>query len=237
MRILLAALLGATALASTALAQQQPQVTPSVIPQGQAAAKAGIAECDRLVAYLEETPEARRSVPLEQASGWRESLDSGSCQAALRRFTGEGSAAQQAEPGINATAASPSTLGTVTAPAQPGGTEPAQTGALPSPMQAIKVNDLEDKAVVNGRGETIGKVDEVRMGADNKVYLIVEHGGFLGLGEKKAALPADQVVMRGDRLVAETLTEEQIKAFPEFKESANFKEMAEDQTAEIRVQR
>jgi sporulation protein YlmC with PRC-barrel domain len=236
MRTLLV-VLGATALASTALAQQQPQVTPSVIPQGQAAAKAGIAECDRLVDYLEETPEARKTVPVDQASKWRESLDANSCHSALQRLTGEGSAAQQAEPGINATSQSPATLGAVTPPAQPGGAEPAQTGALPGQRQAVKVNDLEDKAVVNGRGEKIGEVDEVRMGADNKVYLIVEHGGFLGLGEKKAALPADQVVMRGDQLVADTLTDEQIKAFPEFKESANFKELAEDQTAEIRVQR
>jgi hypothetical protein len=126
MRIVPAALAGATLLASAAIAQQQPQVTPTIVPEGQAIAKAGIAECGRLVSYLEQTPSARQTVALEQAIRWRQGLDSHACHDAIRRLTGEGTAAQQSEPGIEASSMSPATL-------PPG--EPGQTGAVPSPQK------------------------------------------------------------------------------------------------------
>jgi hypothetical protein len=41
--------------------------------------------------------------------------------------------------------------------------------------------------------------------------------------------------MRGDRLLAENLTDEQIRSLPEFKESANFKVMDRNQTTSLRL--
>jgi stress response protein YsnF len=41
--------------------------------------------------------------------------------------------------------------------------------------------------------------------------------------------------MRGDRLIADSLTDEQIRALPEFKESASFKEMEDEQTTSLRL--
>ena len=63
------------------------------------------------------------------------------------------------------------------APARPAG-EPAQTGALPGEMRALKVSELEDMGVYNGRGEKLGEVEKMLMGADNKPYFLVSHGGF-----------------------------------------------------------
>jgi PRC-barrel domain len=120
------------------------------------------------------------------------------------------------------------------APARPAG-EPAQTGALPGEMRALKVSQLEDMGVYNGRGEKLGDVEKMLMGADNKPYFLVSHGGFLGLGSKQVAISSDQLALRGDRLVADALTDEQVRGFPEFKESANFKEMDDDQTTSVRA--
>jgi len=120
-------------------------------------------------------------------------------------------------------------------PAKPA-TEPQLTGALPSVTQTIDVGKLEDMALYNGAGQKMGDIDEVVLGPGNAFYLVVAHGGFLGLGEKKVALPIDQVAMRGDRLVAEGLTDEQIKALPAYDDNdTKFKETEEGQTAPVRV--
>ena len=139
---------------------------------------------------------------------------------------------------LNSGQAGPGTTGAEAggsaAPARPAG-EPVQTGALPGDMRVLKVSELEDMAVYNGRGEKLGEVETVLMGADNKPYFLVSHGGFLGLGSKQVAISSDQLALRGDRLVAGALTDEQVRGFPEFKESANFKEMDGDQKMSVRT--
>jgi hypothetical protein len=344
MRTLLAALTGLTSLATLAAAQPL-QTTPDTVPAGQANAKAGIAECDRLVAYLEEVPGARESVSLEQARAWRRSLDAGACQSSFHRLTGEAAPGRAAaggavtaaeatagqvvvqqpqptvtvrqkqpevivripppvitvqqpqpeiivrvpEPDVNVAmprpdveVKTPQAQVQVVPPAAPEGpaqgqsgvriertgepkiiyqpaegpplvryegaaaapaggaraaAEPAQTSALPTEIRAVAVDDLEEMPVFNGRGEKLGEIDEVLRGADGAAYLLISHGGFLGLGEKKVALPSDQFVFRGDRLTAESLTDEQIKALPEFKESRNFTRMKGEEAAQLRALR
>ncbi len=408
---LLAALMGSTAFIGAALAQQQPQVTPNVAPQGTVDAKAAIAECDRLIAYLEQARPENPGVTPEQVRIWQRASEFQPCQDNLRRLTENASATsgsptaatstpadpqktaapppqqnsqegggpvpqvvvQQAQPHVTVRQPQPEIIvrqaapeitvqqpqpeiivrmpppdvnvsmvqpdvqvsipqpriqvvppqaqvqpqiqsagqqpnvryertgepqivyrpaegqpqvrfeaaGTSTAqasglpgaqpnrqaapdsqPAQPAGMSPqgaqaqlnsdqrghgaagaasanagpSQTGALPSAgLQAVKASDLTDRPLYNARGEKMGEVDKVLIGADNKAYLVVGHGGFLGLGQKQVALSTDQVAMRGDRLVAENLTDEQIRSLPEFKESANFKAMDRDQTTSLRL--
>jgi sporulation protein YlmC with PRC-barrel domain len=103
-------------------------------------------------------------------------------------------------------------------------------------MRALKVSALEDMAVYNGRGEKLGEVEKIMMGADNKPYFLISHGGFLGLGSKQVAISSDQLALRGDQLIAAALTDEQVRGFPEFKESSNFKEMDDDQTTSVRAE-
>jgi hypothetical protein len=213
--LLVAALLGTSALAGPARAQQQPPVTPTEVPAGQAAAQAGIAECDRLIAYLEQARTAPSGVTLEQAREWRRALDGAACHTTIGRLTGEGAAPAQ------------------DAPRGPG--DPVQTGALPGlNLQNLTVDALEDMSVFNARGEKLGDVDGVLTGADNKTYLVIGQGGFLGVGGKKVALAADQLALAGDQLVAEGLTDDQIRALPEFKASDGFKEMDGSQSAQLR---
>ncbi len=213
--LLVAALLGTSALAGPACAQQQPPVTPTEVPAGQAAAQAGIAECDRLISYLEQSRTPPSGVTLEQAREWRRTLDGAACHTTIGRLTGEGAAPAQ------------------DAPRGPG--DPVQTGALPGlNLQNLTVDALEDMSVFNARGEKLGDVDGVLTGADNKTYLLIGQGGFLGVGGKKVALAADQLALAGDQLVAEGLTDDQIRALPEFKASDGFKEMDGSQSAQLR---
>jgi hypothetical protein len=212
--LLVAALLGTSALAGPARAQQPP-VTPTEVPAGQAAAQAGIAECDRLISYLEQSRTPPSGVTLEQAREWRRALDGAACHTTIGRLTGEGAAPAQ------------------DAPRGPG--DPVQTGALPGlNLQNLTVDALEDMSVFNARGEKLGDVDGVLTGADNKTYLLIGQGGFLGVGGKKVALAADQLALAGDQLVAEGLSDDQIRALPEFKTGDGFKEMDGRQSAQLR---
>jgi hypothetical protein len=90
--------------------------------------------------------------------------------------------------------------------------------------------------VVTERGEQAGEVSGlVRSSADNKIYVVIDHGGFLGLGEKTVALSLEGLVLQGDRILVPTLSDEEIEALPEFEESDQFAELEDSEQAEIRV--
>lgn len=57
------------------------------------------------------------------------------------------------------------------------------------------VNDVRGREVKDKDGEVIGKVaDLIVDDREDKVrFLLVEHGGFLGFGEKKTLIPVDTV--------------------------------------------
>ena len=63
----------------------------------------------------------------------------------------------------------------------------------------VDAESLLGLAVVNAEGETIGEVDNVVIDADGQVrHVIVGVGGFLGIGEKNAALPWNGLVVAAD---------------------------------------
>jgi sporulation protein YlmC with PRC-barrel domain len=56
--------------------------------------------------------------------------------------------------------------------------------------------------VYNERGEQLGDVEGVvRSAVDNKNYVVIDHGGFLGLGEKRIALSMEGLMAQGDRII------------------------------------
>jgi hypothetical protein len=149
-------------------------------------------------------------------------------QAQLNRAPGYGTAQPRApeETGL---------LAAVPGPAS----EPHQTGALPGAApEPVAVERLRDMALFNAREEKLGDIDEIYAGPDNRLFAVVTYGGFLGLGEKRVVVPLEQVAMRGDRLVAESLSDDQIRALPSFGEGdATYKELEDGQTANVRVLR
>jgi hypothetical protein len=70
--------------------------------------------------------------------------------------------------------------------------------------------------VYNARGEQLGDVEKVILGRDNRQYIVIGHGAFLGLGEKQIVLHPENVRLAGDRLLVRDLTEDQIRALPEW---------------------
>jgi sporulation protein YlmC with PRC-barrel domain len=95
--------------------------------------------------------------------------------------------------------------------------QPTEAAAVSSEMRSITASEIEGMDVVNLRGVQLGEVENVvRSAADNREFIVISHGGFLGLGEKRVALPLTDVRVNGDRIQVPGLTDEQISALPAF---------------------
>ena len=71
----------------------------------------------------------------------------------------------------------------------------------------ITVGRLVGQTVRGADGETIGEIDRV-IRLDGRTYAVVEHGGFLGLGDTDIPIPLTELRRTGDRLTATNMTEE-----------------------------
>ncbi len=67
---------------------------------------------------------------------------------------------------------------------------------------AIELRDYKGKDVITSKGDTVGTIDKlVTYHLDSTVYAVVGVGGFLGMGEKDAAIPINQLRSQGDKWV------------------------------------
>ena len=99
-----------------------------------------------------------------------------------------------------------------------------QTGAMGSGITAMSEDELKGKDLYGADNQKVGEIDKVMMGPDNKPNsVLVDIGGFLGIGAKTVAIPVAQLRAEGDRLVAQNLTKDQARAMPEHKESGDKK--------------
>ncbi|MBJ6127096.1 PRC-barrel domain-containing protein [Microvirga splendida] len=115
--------------------------------------------------------------------------------------------------------------------------DPVDTGAVDATanVRPFAIRDLEDMDVYSLRGQQIGEVKRVvrRLG-DNRSFVILEHGGFLGLGEKEVPIPLNRVFMMGDRLVAAGLTEAEVEAMRDWDfNDREYSEIGDNETVEI----
>jgi sporulation protein YlmC with PRC-barrel domain len=116
-------------------------------------------------------------------------------------------------------------------------TAPQATGALPG-AQALTVSRVNDMNLYNTQGNELGDVERVVQGPDGKQYVVIGAGGFLGMGEKHVAIPADRMAMRGDRLIIQGLTEDQIRALPSFdRNDRSFRQLEGNQPVQVSVLR
>ncbi len=102
-------------------------------------------------------------------------------------------------------------------------------------VRPFRVSVLEDMDVYSLRGQQIGEVKRVvRRIGDNQGFVILEHGGFLGLGEKEVPLPMNRVFMMGDRLVAAGMTEAEVNAMRDWDfNEREYTEVGDNETVEI----
>lgn len=257
-RAVFAALIASVTLALPVSAQTQSQVTPTTVPEGEARAKAAVAECDRLLAFLNPSRPVA-GVSMEVARRWKETSDVDQCRKALERVT-QAAAEPPSDPNAPAPAAQAGSPGTPASPERSGsegyGTTaglagapgdatrapadvtsgPTSTGALPGPTERIEVRRFDDMLVYSARGEKIGEVDDVVAGPDGRFFVVIEHGGFLGLGEKKSLLPLDQLALRDDRLVGDRMTDEDLKAAQSYDKDKH-RILQDSDTAPVRIVR
>jgi hypothetical protein len=73
-------------------------------------------------------------------------------------------------------------------------------------------------AVLNEANETVGKVDELLIGADGRTpYAVLSVGGFLGLGDRLVVVPYETLKMAPNKILLPGATKEALKALPEYK--------------------
>ncbi len=97
--------------------------------------------------------------------------------------------------------------------------ETRQAQASQSLLQ-VSLDDLKDKTVVNNQGEELGDVDDVVVSREgNQRGFVVSVGGFLGIGENKVFVPADEVSVTTDNIIWETSRSKE-----QLEEASNYQE-------------
>jgi len=114
------------------------------------------------------------------------------------------------------------------------------TGGIPAGKEqvgkSIVVSQLLKLKVKNATGEELGTVERVVSNtADSKRYVIIGHGGFLGLGEKQVAVPIEDVSVKdGEVVLRRNITDDQIRAMPSWdRKNQNYRDVDANQTVQV----
>lgn len=127
-------------------------------------------------------------------------------------------------PAMAQTTTQPST--TTTTPSTSTAAPAATTGStVPEGQQQlpdshILGSDLIGASVTNANGDSIGKTSDVLVDKGSKTVdaVVIDVGGFLGIGSKSVAIPLDKLTIgaRPDEGVKTAMTKEQLEALPAF---------------------
>lgn len=76
---------------------------------------------------------------------------------------------------------------------------------------------LLSKTVYNEAGDKVGKVEDLIVSPDKFIsYVIVDAGGFVGIGRHDVAIPVAQIQNQAGKLILPGATKDLIKAMPPF---------------------
>jgi hypothetical protein len=106
----------------------------------------------------------------------------------------------------------------------PGATDTMKPGATTTPSTAadtagaINSDDLIGKKVKNSADETVGSIDALLVSKDARVVgVVLDVGGFLGVGGKKVVVPMEQLSLAGkDDVRIPTASKEQLQQAPAY---------------------
>ena len=86
---------------------------------------------------------------------------------------------------------------------------------------AINPGDYTGKEIVTAKGDSVGKIDKlVTSNSDHAVYAVVGVGGFLGIGEKDAAIPINKLQLQGNKWqLASGITKDSLKQGMKYEKS------------------
>jgi putative membrane protein len=96
---------------------------------------------------------------------------------------------------------------------------PEQQQAATEPGQVVSIEELLGASVVNAEGDEVAEIEDVVIGQGDQYFAILSVGGFLGIGDKKVAVPLDQLQLGEDEAyLMSAETEEQLEQLPEYDE-------------------
>ena len=125
------------------------------------------------------------------------------------------------EPAPSAEDASPPSESTAPAPAAPAATESNLREVRDDDRMVdawnLKVDQVEDMDVYGPHDKEVGEIEEVLEDSDGQIRaVVVEFGGFLGIGDTEVIVPLDQL-RPGKEHFTTKLTQEQLSALPAWK--------------------
>jgi putative membrane protein len=102
---------------------------------------------------------------------------------------------------------------------QPDAAMQDQQQAAVQPEQAVSIEEVLGSSVVNANGEEIAEIEDLVVDQDQTHYAILSVGGFLGIADKKVAIPLDQLQLGEDETyLMSAETEEQLEQMPAYDE-------------------
>ena len=102
---------------------------------------------------------------------------------------------------------------------QPDAAMPGDQQAATQPEQIVRIDEVLGSRVVNANGEEVAEIEDLVVDQNQTHYAILSVGGFLGIGDKKVAIPLDQMQLGEDEsYLMSTETEEQLEEMPEYEE-------------------
>ena len=109
----------------------------------------------------------------------------------------------------------------LTLPLAPATAQPVELAVVDVKVveRGYRASKLKDKAVFNEKNERVGEVDDLIVGKNGKNFVVVQVGGFLGIGEKLVAVPYESLQLdeRGDKVVLPGASKEALRKLPVFK--------------------
>ncbi|HEV7436588.1 MAG TPA: PRC-barrel domain-containing protein [Pseudorhizobium sp.] len=100
---------------------------------------------------------------------------------------------------------------------------------------ALTVDDIKDYDIVGANGNNLGDIEDV-VNVNNRLYAVVTSGGFLGLGENRAAVPLSALyVTDQETLLAPDVSERQIDGMANF-ESDRYEALPDDHPVTLGAQ-
>jgi outer membrane biosynthesis protein TonB len=99
--------------------------------------------------------------------------------------------------------------------AQPSQAQPGQQSQAQQGIGALQKAQIVGKTLYDRNNKSVGQIESAQEGSTGNILSAeLDVGGFLGLGTRRVAIPADQLQLEGDRLIT-SMTDDQIRNLPE----------------------
>ena len=85
--------------------------------------------------------------------------------------------------------------------------------------KGFRASKLIGSSVSNEKNERVGKIDDIIIGENNRMFAVLQVGGFLGVGSRLVAVPYDSLKVADDGKKVELpgATKDELKKLAEFK--------------------